>query len=930
MGHVYIQTNKFYTIPAYEDYHLAKNAYLQAMNSQYNAKQTEAKWAIIINQLINSLNQQHMPNGEQIAVFQQRLTAFKTTREGTSVSLFNLSLTQCVNYFEEFTFLYNTTDPRYKLTDAAKIDLLKSINEAMGLCETGLNGRLYTALQAHQKENDWIQNELVKARCETLRMLHNQFGSQDVHTYNMLVQMANKAQLGIPKKEEILDIHESMVDSAKLEAYFNKNYPALFATYEKEIKDNLTNHYLSELATTLGVDSADWAAGTVTLPFVKTTDISGSITAYFQDLDPNNDILYQMGDLSANYKEYILKSQRDVAKIIKDLVAEKLIADKYLVTLDNIAENRRAYTDLRLKKGVVLDELIKLHQALKLEDAQQVQDKLQQNPRILMSYPDLVISQIQDNPRILSSVPRWLKADTRFVDSSMVILNQLLCDAISENNEDKICNLTTQVLNLIQSEYGYVQQLSNPVLNNQRVAAMLVEKNSLLFGYLDESLQNNQQFQPHVSLQEPLGVYADHTITTRSDMIRAAYVIAHTNHLPNEYKNEPGLAALEANTPSHQLTANFLRIKAFIALLKPGAITQCELFAHVNHLNPALLLKVISYRKTKNLPPLRFFDNDKTYKNLNNFNLELTTGLAPDWSQDYLSIKRRACEQENFAFIGNPYALKNAVTFLSKTDNWFAGFNQYHVYQSSNERLWARLAEMMHALLLVTIFIIKIGVSVAILWYVIPVLEPIITLYFWEGLLTFLSLSLWNVFLKSPILATVNDIIGNVIFLDGDLFLAANWTIFLQSVYIIVALAGALDGVSAVLEVIYNAFSYFTSKHIAETLEDTCENTVIRLDGINEASAQGKGELLRGLLTQVKAEINAEQVHSFKKLLDKKYPITYQGREHNVSFSEVASKRRAHYGEFKLNDQPDRMCFFSGRTTTGALLAAVEPSLGMN
>ncbi|NDH69179.1 MAG: hypothetical protein EBY22_15025, partial [Gammaproteobacteria bacterium] len=74
----------------------------------------------------------------------------------------------------------------------------------------------------------------------------------------------------------------------------------------------------------------------------------------------------------------------------------------------------------------------------------------------------------------------------------------------------------------------------------------------------------------------------------------------------------------------------------------------------------------------------------------------------------------------------------------------------------------------------------------------------------------------------------------------------------------------------------------------------------------------------------------ADPGHSFKKLLDKKYPITYQGREHNVSFSEVASKRRAHYGEFKLNDQPDRMCFFSGRTTTGALLAAVEPSLGMN
>lgn len=928
MRHVYISTNKFYTTPTYEDYHLAKNAYLQAMSHQYNAEQTGAKWPIIITQLANSLNQQHMPNGVQIGAFQQSLAAFKTKREGTSVSYFNLSLTQCVNYFEEFTFLYNTSDPRYKLTNAAKIDLLKSINEAMSVCETGLNGRLYTALQAHQKESDWIQNELVKARCETLRMLHNQFGDQDIHSYNMLVNMANKAQLGIPKKEEILDIHAGMVDSARLEAYFNKHYPALFATYEKEIEDNLTNHYLSELATTLGVNNTDWAAGTVTLPCVKTTDISGSITAYFQGV-PTDGILYELGELSEDYTEYTLKSKSDVAKIIKGLVAQKLIADKYVVTLNQIADDRKAYPDLRLKKGVVLDELIKLHQALKQNDVQQVQDKLQQNPGILISYPDLVISHIQDKPGILSSVPQWLKADTRFVDSSMVILNQLLCKAISENNDEAIRNLTAQVLNLIQSEYGYVQQLSEPVLKNQLVATLLVEKNSLLFGYLDKSLQNNPQLQAHVNRQDPFGAYAKPEITNWSGIIVAAYFNARKS-LPVIYENEHGLAAPKANTPCHQSTANFLRIKAFIALLTPGAITQREFFAHVNDLNPSLLLEVISYRRSMNFPPLGFFDNDKTCKDLEKFNLELTTRLAPDWSQDYLSVKRRACEQENFAFIHNPYAVKNAVTYLSKTDNWFAGFNQYHVYQSSKERLWARLAPM-HALLLPTI---KIGVSVAIIWYVVPVLTAIVDLYFIQGLLTYLSLGLLNVFLKSRLVATFNEIIGKAIWLDCDLYFAAIKTIIHQSLFIIRSLAEALDGGLALLEVIFNAFFYFTSKnrneHIAETLEDTCENIVIRLDGINEASAQGKGELLRGLLTQVKAEINAEPGHSFKKRLDKKYPITYQGREHNVSFSEVASKRRAHYGEFKLNDQPDRLRFFSGRTTTDALLAAVEPDLGMN
>lgn len=917
MEHVYIQTNKYYITPTYEDYHLTKKAHLQAMDQQYDTKQTGEKWTLLMTNLANSLSQEHMPKDTQLKAFKTSLASFKTKRESTSNSHFNLSMIQCVNYFEEFNFLYNTTDPRYQLTDAAKKDLLKSISEAMGVCETGLNGRLYTALQAHQKESDWIQNELVKARCETLRMLHNQFGSEDVHVYNKLVQLANNAHLGIPKKEEILDIHAGMIDSAGLEVFFNKHYPALFATYEKQIEDSLTNHYLGELATTLGINSAEWAAGTITIPFEKTNDISGSIEAYFQNV-PQDEILYALGELSEDYTQYTLKSKQDVAKTIKRLVAQKLIIDQYVVSLDQIADDPTIHPNLRLKKGVVLDELIILHHALKLNDHQLIQDKLQRNPLILMNYPDLINSQIKSNPAILSNVPRWLRTDTRFVDSSMVILNQLLSEAISEKNEDVIRNLTSQILNLIQSEYGYLQQLSEPVLKHPIVAAMLVEKNGLLFGCLDL----NPTMQEHEYL---FGAYHD-VQANGADILSAAYFNAR-KLLPEAYKNEPGLGAPKSNTSYHQSMADFLRIKAFIALLTPGVLTHREFLAHVNDLNPSLLLKVIHYRKANNLPPLPFFENDKTCKDLETFNSEITTRLAPDWSQNYLSIKRRACEQENFKFIRDPFALKNAQTYLSKTDTWFTGFNQYHVYQSSNERLWERLMIMMHELSRVVIPIVKIGVSVAILYYVVPALTEILEMYVWPGILTSYSLWLLNLYLNSRLVSTVNEIIWRIIFLDWDLYFAAIGTIVYQSCLIIYSLVMALDGIFALLGLISNTLSYFTNpnEYIAGTLEDTCENTVLRLEGMNEASAQAKGELLRGLLNLVTDEMNSQPGLSLKELLDKKYPITYQGRTHELSFSEVASKRRAHVGEFKLDDQSDRMRFFSGRTTTEGLIAAVEP-----
>ena len=928
MGNVYLQTNKYYTIPKYEAYHQTKKQHLLAIDSEYDTKNTSEKWALLMDQLINSLTQKDMPAGMLVATFKTSLAEFKTKRQNTSNNYFNLSLIQCVKYFEEFNFLYNTEELCYKLTDAAKKDLLRSIHDAMRVCETGLNTGLYSALQSHQKENDWIQNELVKARCETLRQLHTQYGGSDVHVYNKLVQLANNAQLGIPQKEEILDAHAGIVDSHRLTAFFNQHYPALFATYEKQIEDTLTNHFLSELTKTLAITNVAWNTLPTEISSDKTRDIDRLITGYFQGVSVDG-ILYALGDLSEDGLKYTLKSKHDVAKIIKGLVAKKLIADQYLVSPDAVAADRTAHQNLRLKKGVMLDELINLNNVLERNDPQEIHEKLQQNRVMLMSYPALVINRIDSNPAILSSVPRWLRADTRFVDSSLVVLNQLLCAAIEEANEDAIRNCTAQVLNLIQSEYGYLQQLSEPVLKNPLVAAMLVEKNGLLFAYLDDALQEDAELRAKSAVKHPFGAYnPDEKIKSGSDRILAAHHKARLS-LPNEYKNEHSLMLSVEDIPLHQSLANFLRIKAFLALLTPSELNQQEFFAHVNDINPNLLLKVIEYRKKENLPALPFFDKEKTYKELEKFNQELTDGLIPNWSEDYLSIKRRACEQENFAFIRDPWAVKNAVTFLSKTDGWFAGFNQYHAYQLSYQKLWERLMMAARALYDLVLSMAKIGLCVAAIYYVYPVFYSIVNFYIVPAFLIYLCLSLFNLVLDNPIIATVNYVIWELITLDVHFLCVMIFKIFYEILPLYRALKGTLDAPMAILGMMTNAFSYFISKndYLAGTLEDTCENILVRLGGIDAASAQEKSELLSELLTQVKTEVSLSSANSFKQLLVKKYQVSYQGRMQEVSFSEVASKRRAHYGGFKLDHQPDIMRFFSGRTTTEALLATVETRL---
>ena len=277
---LYISTDSFYSVPKYEDYFEERNQHLKKFDIDYLEKNTREKWPFLLKELAESLQEADMPD-LSIEDFRNMLGAFKRKREETSNSLFNLSLDQCVNYFEEFLFLYTTEDPRYQLKPAAKKNLLLSIKEAMGVCETGINGRFYTALQDHRKDGNWIQDELSKARSTALHHLHQLYGGEDVHTYNQFVVLANKERLGIVAKEELLDIHVTMANTGEISAFFYKEYPGLFETYEKDTINNLTNHYLSELASILSIRSADWVAGELSILSARAIDLKKSIDGHF-------------------------------------------------------------------------------------------------------------------------------------------------------------------------------------------------------------------------------------------------------------------------------------------------------------------------------------------------------------------------------------------------------------------------------------------------------------------------------------------------------------------------------------------------------------------------------------------------------------------------------------------------------------------------
>ena len=857
---VFLPTQRFYEVPQYAAYNDEKQAHLVRLDPQYSTKSTHEKWSFLITRLTESLTSaEDMPRRAgarlNIAAFQQTLNAFKATRETTSNSLFNLSLEKCVSYFEDFYFLYTTDDPRFKLTPDAKKALLQSMDEAIGTCETGINGRFYTVLQDHQKDTDWIQDELTKARCQALRQLKAGYDAQyvgaigmDVHVYDTLVKFANQEQFGITVNTTILDIHAGMMNTQQIKTYFDEHSIHIFNTYEKQARATLTNQYLAEIASVLSISSTDWEKGPIDIPADKMGDFNRSIETHFNGIDTTG-ILHGFGEFSDDYSTFTLKPRQQVAKQVEDLVTQKLKADRYYVSFDDIEQNRADRQTIRPKKGTRLDDLIAMYQAAKANDV----EGLSKNPHLLIDNPELILSQIHTNPAILSRIPAWLKMDTRFVDAAMVTLDQLLCDAIARNDEACVRQLTGQVFDLIQYEHGYLQQLSTPVLTNQTVAALVREK-------------------------------------TRSPKLRER--------------------------------------AAYDRLLARNEISLAEFMACVDSITPQRLLLAIDQRNHKRLPPLPFFSNEDAVQVFRQFNQDIQDKLAPDWSQSYLSIKRRACEQEDFAFMRQPYRFNNAVTYIARTNDWFTGFRQYHAYQSSAAKNVLRLVIAARALLDMIISMIKIALWISALVLFIEYLDDILVIAAGLAMLVIFSIWLINGFVQSPVLATIADALWRIVELRGQILGYACLQIVGEIYNSCVALIGTFDAASVLLETLFNAFAFKAPECSPQSVEDMCDYTIVRLEGIDEASAQQKSDILKTLRALMQQEKRLTPERPFQDLLDQEYRVSYQGREYQVSFSEVASTSRPHYSAFHIDSPPvGMMGFFKRQTTTEQLLASVEPAM---
>lgn len=908
---LYLPTKKLYSVLDDSAYQQAKSEHLATLFPGYANKTLFEKWKLLIDGMKDRFTSQEMPviseGTPPVAVqlttetCKERFENFRIARQNTSVSYYNLTLEQCVAYFEDFCFLYTIQNPNYKLRNAEKISLIKSILEAMGHCETGINGRFYAVLQEHQKDTNWIASEITKARCEALRRLGQTYNTQrniddalNIHTFDTLVDFANADGLGIPQKEKIWDIFAFLMNKRDLKNFFNKQRSRHFQDYERQLETTLQTHIFSELILAIpNINTPQWGTHATVISEDEITDFTQFMSNYFPVIgDGATDHFIVPND---EYTECKIKSKPECITLIRDMIRRKLIADEYYVDITAAQERDRGNL-LKLHNDLTIEKLLNYMRALNQEEHNPIAQR--QAELLINTYPELLYQAIRRQPEFLNTVKPWIKS-TLHTDQLIKIFDEELIKTITQGDQQKIIQLVDNLFTLIHPDCDYILQLSPEVLANPHVMTALFAKDGGFLAYFPQNMW---------------GQYEDLAFATNSFAMRSmGALLINPNLLPNS-----------STLSSMQKVQQLNRLRAIKDLTQTPHI-DIQTFGHmVRHITPQDLVNIIRKRKHNRLISLPFCSAKNIERSLEKFYTAAKT-LGNEWEENnYLALKKKACErQRDYSIEGDE------IAYIARSSGWFMGFVQYQQNRVKSANIWAQTKMYLKALVRVILYMALLYMMWHFTWIALPYFSAFSNAISVPGPIFWLASTLINVRLRHRGLATFNYIVWHLITLDWQ-FLKAMFIFMLASIYMLVQSAVQfLKIVPFVIETLIQVIdtpAYFRVAQTEQPWLEKCDQIICRLKLQDEPAAEQKAILLQ----TIKDRFAMEERPNDEQLVHKKYPVTYQGRVYEVSFSEVAKQRRDKTETFSLEPVSKIWCgLFTVATSSENLLPQVEEVAGL-
>jgi hypothetical protein len=484
-----ISSKQLYKTVSLNEYKQAKKTEIHALKYNYSFSRDVAKWDLIISRLAEKIPYTVSPSISR-AQFINALNAFKQQRQAGNASLFNLSLHDCLDYFENFYFLYTTEDPRFKLNPAKKEKLLEAIFDAMGTCETGINTRFNMVMQLYRTDLDWVTNCLSQQRYQLVSALHDHFNAErhvgeayQVHVLNIMLKEAKAAGMGVEVAHSVYDVYEHSIPNnskSDVQAYFKHHAPRIFSEdYEAQILETLSQHLLFEINELYQPDAGiSWDQQGRTLEDTEDTEDKkgekqiAAFNKYIEDRLGFDSAGRELGDFNDDYTQFTLKPRAEFFELLKKFVQEKINREAYFLTLDNL--NQYSLSDLKnfnIPHGVTAEALIEVNQAIlacnaeNLETIKTCRAALIKHAQVVLNFPDLVLERAKTNPVLLSNLPKVLTSDAYFLGQAVVTVDALLGQAEEAQNAEEVERLTWFLTSLVQHDPSYLKLCSTSIGN---------------------------------------------------------------------------------------------------------------------------------------------------------------------------------------------------------------------------------------------------------------------------------------------------------------------------------------------------------------------------------------------------------------------------------------------------------------------------------
>ncbi len=967
-----LPTNKLYKTMSLTEYNQALAPYVAGLASGYIDKSIPERWDIVMMRMKRLAP--HMSD---------KLETFRRSRKGTNASLFNLSLADCLDYFENYAFLYETEDERFRLSEHQRAKLLEGIDDAMGTCETGINTRFELVLQQFRTDLNWVTNILAKYRYQLIIGLqdayNNQFDIEDVlktHTLKRMMHLASKPY-GIAIEHSIMDAFAHLTDRSNIADYFQQNAPKIFRNdYQEQVVEILAQDLLLKIKALYCPEECDWAKTELVINQADVYEFKKFVVENRLDLPPNT--IYRLGTLDEADDDieservptynFHVKKQGEMLEVLRYLIQQKLYREHYFVSFADLTrENSSLLGELGLRSSKV-NELVELREAFDaaVPHPAKLRLLLQQNARIILQYPELLVRMIEIHPGMIKYIPRMLTNNLGFIQKIMNPLIGLMKAKRNEQDNRHYLEFLRCITSFLRRPEITVKFVKDDLFIDPSFSLHLMQQNGLLFSSLPENMKQQEDIieaavrqnpfallmipehlQPlyeTLALQHPIFKELNwtHNFKGAVEFIYREQYLLLSRSFPQEFPDPDSETFQNLFNQPQLLSYAMEEVAAFTQLTAETVNLSLAKMSKMTHfLSPKQLMAIMEFRELYGVPRLPYCNQ----KMLNNF-LSSIEASGLNFNTDDTDLLRMEASQRLLVNPNEDIYEDSVIGCLAKTDNWFLAMVHYQNSTTgafkTKRQAWLQfkkmLAELSDALfsmlklVLGTFFLFELYISIDLLatsllfstlgiWlggiFVIGLLTPFFlsqydahnpTLY--TGLFAFGVLS-YLILLPLP---TVLGVLAYFAITELMTIAESSLAFFLST----------LSFLGRSLQTLFSRHDYVLQQ--TSDLHVNCENSITRLELMENTSAQEKAELMSDVLTQVDEDLSPLQTkgegqrnRELAQGLLKPYKVEFSGKPHFFSFYQAAALERSNSQPLDV-DLKDIGCFRFFRTTTSSFL----------